>query len=107
MLQLVLPRFAAIVLTQYIHNPRATETEELTEVAREIITAKGLAPELQTAATPGEAWTLAQRLAGPDDLICITGSFFLAAELRPLVSPSTVETIATSASAGVPRSPSP
>jgi len=28
------------------------------------------------------AWKLARRLAGPDDLICVAGSFFLAAELR-------------------------
>jgi len=107
MLRLLVPRFAAIVLTQYIHNPRAMAAEELGEIAREIIDPEALAPELRLAATPGEAWTLAQQLAGADDLICITGSFFLAAELRPLVSRSTVEAVASSASAGVPRSPSP
>jgi hypothetical protein len=32
-----------------------------------------------------DALECARRLAGADDLICITGSFFLAAELRPLL----------------------
>ena len=38
-----------------------------------------------TAATPADAWTLAQQHAGPNDLICTTGSFFLAAEMRSVV----------------------
>jgi hypothetical protein len=50
-------------------------------------------PEIHVADQPLEAWAAAQRLAGPDDVICITGSFFLAAELRPVVSLSRVEAI--------------
>ena len=34
---------------------------------------------------PASAWHLARRLAGPDDLVCVTGSFFIAAEIRELV----------------------
>jgi dihydrofolate synthase/folylpolyglutamate synthase len=33
--------------------------------------------------TPREAWYAARERAGPDDLICVTGSVFLAGELRP------------------------
>ena len=33
----------------------------------------------------GEALGAAQALAGPDDLICVTGSVFLAGEIRPLL----------------------
>jgi dihydrofolate synthase/folylpolyglutamate synthase len=34
------------------------------------------------APTPAEAWDFVHRLATPDDLICVTGSFFIAAEMR-------------------------
>ena len=37
------------------------------------------------AATPAEAWQLARRITTPDDLICVTGSFFIAAEMRDLI----------------------
>jgi dihydrofolate synthase/folylpolyglutamate synthase len=37
---------------------------------------------LSIAPTPADAWAAARRWAQADDLICITGSFFLAAELR-------------------------
>jgi folylpolyglutamate synthase/dihydropteroate synthase len=36
-------------------------------------------------ATPREAWETACRTAGPGELVCIAGSFYLAAEMRPLV----------------------
>jgi dihydrofolate synthase/folylpolyglutamate synthase len=37
---------------------------------------------MEIAPTPADAWDAACRLAKPDDLICVTGSFFLAAEMR-------------------------
>ena len=37
---------------------------------------------MEIIATPAEAWDAVRRLATPDDLICITGSFFLASEMR-------------------------
>jgi dihydrofolate synthase/folylpolyglutamate synthase len=93
MLRLLLPRFAAVVLTQYVHNPRAMDCDELHAVARQLLAAglTGRSPAMQVAADPPAAWSAAQGLAGPDDAICITGSFFLAAELRPLVSAARVE----------------
>ncbi len=39
-------------------------------------------PTTEIAATPADAWAAAGRLARPDDLVCVTGSFFLAAEMR-------------------------
>ncbi len=41
---------------------------------------------IEIAPTPADAWAAVQRLARPDDLICITGSFFLAAEMRRLIA---------------------
>jgi dihydrofolate synthase/folylpolyglutamate synthase len=91
MLQLVLPRFDAVVLTQYVHNPRAMEAEQLAQIARAITAPAHQPTVIKIAATPPEALSGARRLAGPDDVICITGSFFLAAELHPLLALSRVE----------------
>jgi dihydrofolate synthase/folylpolyglutamate synthase len=88
MLKLLVPAFDAIVLTRYVHNPRAADPAELLAVA----TAAGVdSRPLQAADEPALALAAARRLAGPQDLICITGSFFLAAELRPLLVRGTVE----------------
>jgi dihydrofolate synthase / folylpolyglutamate synthase len=35
--------------------------------------------------TPAEAWDVVRRSAHADDLICITGSFFIAAEMRKVI----------------------
>lgn len=72
--------FDHVILTRYAHNPRAIPLEELTAVAREVLTRP-----FDAAPSPQAAWDLAQAAAGPDDLICATGSFFLAAEVRALV----------------------
>ena len=90
MLRLLLPRFDEVVLTQYVHNPRAMPPDQLRQQALAALAkveGEDAAPsqQIHIAPTPGEAWALARRLARPDDLVCITGSFFLAAELRPLV----------------------
>ncbi len=45
--------------------------------------ASGLADRgLRICDTPAEAWDEARRLASRDDLICVTGSFFTAAQMR-------------------------
>ncbi len=76
MLALVTPRFDEVIFTRYVNNPRGVPPEELAR----------LAPNLARAATvcadPSEAWDAAGRLLLPGDLLCITGSFFLAAEMR-------------------------
>ena len=66
-------------------NPRAVEPEELLKLVQPLMSGLSSTPELQIAPEPVSAWELAQRGTGPDDLICITGSFFLAPELRSLV----------------------
>lgn len=107
MLRLLVPEFDRIVLTQYIHNPRAVEPEKLVELAREVAGelpagARGAA-EIADAPTPEAAWDLAQLAAGGDDLICITGSFFLAAELRLLLGSSRLDADNTSAEPDSPE----
>jgi dihydrofolate synthase/folylpolyglutamate synthase len=87
MLKLVLPTFDTIFLTQYLHNPRAMEAEGLLAVAQQLRAAHDgeRRPTLHATARPQDALRLARTIAGADDLICISGSFFLAAELRPLL----------------------
>jgi dihydrofolate synthase/folylpolyglutamate synthase len=79
MLALLLPRFDGVVLTRYLNNPRYVPVEELESLAQ------GGAVPLYCCGTPAEAWQLVKELATPDDLICVTGSFFLAAEMRQTI----------------------
>jgi dihydrofolate synthase/folylpolyglutamate synthase len=91
MLAQLLPRFEGVVLTRYLNNPRFVPVEELgslaAQVAAELNGAAGKrgANWLHCCASPTEAWHYARTLASPDDLICVTGSFFLAAEMRGLL----------------------
>lgn len=85
MLQLVLPAFDTVFLTQYTNNPRAVDAGELLSISQQIRAANNGRPTLHATARPADALRLARDLAVPDDLICIAGSFFLAAELRPLL----------------------
>lgn len=91
MLQIVLSTFDVVILTQYLNNPRAQTVEELLAMGLQLRTiAKASAPlpkpVLHGCVRPEDAWKLARHIANPSDLICITGSFFLAAELRPIVA---------------------
>jgi dihydrofolate synthase/folylpolyglutamate synthase len=88
MLRLLLPEFDEILLTRYIHNPRARDPEELLALAEQELAQIRVStpPHCQATTSPTAAWQEAQTLAGDNALVCITGSFFLAAELRPLVT---------------------
>jgi dihydrofolate synthase/folylpolyglutamate synthase len=77
------PAFDRVVVTQYQKNPRAVPTGELSELVRAGM--GGKADVVEAYSTPSEAWQAVSRTAGPSDLICIAGSFFLAGELRQRV----------------------
>lgn len=79
MLRELLPTFDRIVLTRYLTNPRSVPTDELLALAQ-AVTDK----PCEVAADPAAAWELATTDLGPDDLLCVTGSFFIAAEVREL-----------------------
>ena len=81
MLRVLLPAFERIVLTQYQRNPRFVPLDRLVEMTKE------LGGNAQTAATPAAALSLARSITNEDELICITGSFFVAAEARALFIP--------------------
>jgi len=79
-LRLLLPKFDTVILTQYLGNPRALPVTELLRVCRSVSDRP-----VHWTSQPSQAWKLAQRLAEPADLICVTGSFFIAAEVRSMV----------------------
>jgi dihydrofolate synthase/folylpolyglutamate synthase len=74
------PHFAGAWLTRYTQNPRSVPPERLAELWKE---AGGT--NATVARYPVEAWNSTRASVNPDDLICITGSVFLAGELRPVL----------------------
>jgi dihydrofolate synthase / folylpolyglutamate synthase len=80
LLRQLAPHFDTLIFTRFQDNPRGVPAEELASFVETI-------SELRAHCTtdPFSAWKLARRLAGPEDLIVITGSLFLVAELRELV----------------------
>ena len=82
MFRVLAPHFAEAYLTRYTDNPRGVAAEDLAK----LWDANG-GNSRTLCRTPAEAWQAARSAAGTDDLICITGSVFLAGELRPLLKP--------------------
>ncbi|MGE5194686.1 MAG: bifunctional folylpolyglutamate synthase/dihydrofolate synthase [Deltaproteobacteria bacterium] len=80
MLRQLIPRFETEVVTCFQNNPLHVPVETLVRVAQQLSD-----QPVHAAADPAAAWKLARRLANPEDLICVTGSFFIAAELRELI----------------------
>ena len=69
--------FDQLILTKYSTNPRAWPVEELVEIAQ-----SATRTPCQSCASVAEALHLARQNSQPGDLICVAGSFFLAAEAR-------------------------
>ncbi len=80
-LRTILPASHCLILTQYHNNPRGLPLSELTQRAQAIAQEFPKPPIIYEALTPIEAWKLAQQVATAEDVVCATGSFFLAAEL--------------------------
>ncbi|MHB1423091.1 MAG: bifunctional folylpolyglutamate synthase/dihydrofolate synthase [Gemmataceae bacterium] len=80
MFRVLSPYFAHAFLTRYTNSSRGVPPERLAELLR----ASGDLPST-LCPTPADAFHAARAAATPDDLIVITGSVFLAGELRPLL----------------------
>jgi len=84
MLDLLLPQFEHVILTRYLNSPRAADPAELTAMSSSIKADRDLSRlRLHARPDPCSAWQLVEQLVSPAHLICVTGSFFLAAEMRP------------------------
>jgi len=86
MLRLLAGYFDHVYLTQY-GNPRCVPPERLGVVLAQV--APGTSFSIHP--TAAEAWEVAGSRAAENDLVCITGSVFLAGELRPLLAGSLVK----------------
>ena len=80
-LRQLLPHFHTIILTRYLDNPRGVPLNELSGLVEAMTTRP-----VHLTSDPISAWELAKRLASLDDLIVVTGSFFLVAELRETIA---------------------
>jgi dihydrofolate synthase/folylpolyglutamate synthase len=76
----LLPHFDAVILTRYLKNPRAVPPRTLLRLIQSVSDIP-----CHVATTPTEAWQCARRITSSKDLICVTGSFFIAAEMRELI----------------------
>jgi hypothetical protein len=80
-----------LILTQYRENPRAVPISQLQEIVAELVASgecssgKKMVAHTIIAKDPPEAYEMGLQICGPDDLLCATGSFFLAAELFPII----------------------
>ncbi|MFC1890189.1 glutamate ligase domain-containing protein, partial [Thermodesulfobacteriota bacterium] len=64
-----------------IDFPRTADPAEVAEILKGVTDAEPV-----VCALPDEAWERAIGLAGPDDLICCCGSFYLAGEVQKLMA---------------------
>ena len=86
MLRLLLPQFEYVVCAQYQNNPRGYDAEALCKLAQKTSTELGLkANAITYCDSPHQAWSKIRELGDASDLICVTGSFFIASEVRELV----------------------
>ncbi len=84
MLRMIAPHFQKFLLTRYTLNQRAVPPEELAAQLK-----KQTDSPVEIHVQPGDAWRSAMDQANPDDLIVISGSVFLAGELRPTICNAT------------------
>jgi dihydrofolate synthase/folylpolyglutamate synthase len=79
-LRTLLPLFDDVIATRYVENPRSVLPEVIAATVFDLT-----GRTIPATADPADALELAHRRAAPDELICVTGSLFLAAEARAIV----------------------
>jgi len=77
MLNTLLPNFDEALLARFVENPRSVPPVELAAFAEELT---GRRPPTAESPAAARDWIAAN--VHPDDLVCVTGSFFIAAEMR-------------------------
>ncbi len=89
MLRPLVENFDQIILTRYQDNPRGKSVDELlaiaTEIQSELQSASRRFAELTHEPNPDLAWRRVNGGLDENELVCITGSAFLVAELRKTV----------------------
>jgi dihydrofolate synthase/folylpolyglutamate synthase len=87
MMRLLLPQFDHLVFTRYLNNPRAVPPEQLASVATQLggVPLQGNSPGWQVCDSPQAALAAVQSRFHGKGAVCVTGSFFIAAEMRRLM----------------------
>jgi dihydrofolate synthase/folylpolyglutamate synthase len=80
-LRILAAYFESFHFTKYGINPRSADPAKLAEMMEQISPGKSV----HIHSTSADAWRAARSAAGRDDLVCITGSVFLAGELNAAV----------------------
>jgi len=75
------PQFDVVILTRYSTNQRGIPADALTALAMRVSTRR-----VHVAKDPADAWQAALKICPKDGLVCVAGSFFLAAEIRRIAS---------------------
>lgn len=89
--------FDEIVLTKYQNNPRGKSENELLKLAQSIQSQRRAnsqpAADLVVESTPDAAWQRVESQLGENQLVCISGSAFLVAEMRNSILASIDQTL--------------
>ncbi len=85
MLTQLAPAFDHLVLTQFETNPRAVSTSKLRKILTDHPALIRSPESLHVAKGPTSALQLALSLSGNEGVVCVTGSIFIAAEVRSLL----------------------
>ena len=81
------PHFDVVILTQYTTNQRGIPVDRLAALANRVSTRS-----THIEKDPAAAWQAALRVCPKDGLICVAGSFFLAAEIRQIARTGNLNT---------------
>ena len=108
--KVLMPYFQKVIITEYRNNPRSVPTAELEHIVCKELNRLGrdscedvfCVPD-----SPYAAWQVAQQLVREKEkhLVCITGSFFIVAELRGQLLARATATSTSSADPSVPHKP--
>lgn len=85
MMKQLLPFFDDVVFTRFVENPRATEPQELLEIAQAADLVSSSVPVMTVQPDPPAAWSWVEKSMTSADLLCVAGSAFLVAEMRPMI----------------------
>lgn len=81
----LVPHFDHIVVSEYRENPRAVPTAKLASIVHDELKGLGRTTDhcvVEQEPEPLAAWEKLYQSLRPQELACVTGSFFIAAELR-------------------------
>jgi dihydrofolate synthase/folylpolyglutamate synthase len=81
MLQRLVTKFDDVIFTRYHSNPRGVAPQELVDIARELDSSR----DYVMCDDARAAWEIARSWVDAQDLLCIAGSFFIAAEMRAAI----------------------